>query len=52
VTTTLAINLSPVSTIPVNKKAPEALTPVISYSPVSLAPAITFFPGVVDIGHK
>jgi hypothetical protein len=49
VTTTLAINLSSVSTTQVNKKAPEAMTtannlssvsptPMISYSMVSLTP--------------
>jgi hypothetical protein len=31
VTTTLAINLSPVSTMPLNRKAPEALTPAKNY---------------------
>jgi hypothetical protein len=36
VTTTLEINLSPVSTS--NKKAPEALTPANNLSPVSLTP--------------
>jgi hypothetical protein len=42
VTTTPAINFTPVSTITVNKKAPEpeALTPVNNLSPVLLIPVI------------